>query len=67
MQSLIEAINEGFPDTLRTSPSISCFWQYRDRLYIAEGVVIYEDRVVVPTSLQNVVLNALHAAHQGVS
>ena len=67
MQSLIEAINEGFPDTSRTSPSTSCFWQYRDRLYIAEGVVIYEDRVVVPASLRNVVLNALHAAHQGVS
>ena len=40
MHLLIEAINEGFPDTFRTSPSTSCFWQYRDRLYIAEGVFI---------------------------
>ena len=32
-----------------------------------DGVVIYKDRVVIPPSLRNEVLLALHAAHQGVT
>ena len=67
MISLMDAINQGFPDSFRALPSTSHFWQYRDRLYIIDGVVIYDDRVVVPTMLRNVVLEALHAAHQGIS
>ena len=35
--------------------------------YIIDGVVIYNDRVIVPTLLRNVVLDALHAAHQDIS
>lgn len=31
------------------------------------GVVIYKDRVVIPSSLRQDVLTSLHVAHQGVS
>lgn len=67
MQSLIEAINTGFPPECRDSPTISQYWQYRESLHVSDGVVIYDDRAVIPTSLRPVVLDALHAAHQGVS
>ena len=67
LQSLIEAIHAGFPPESHDSPSISQFWQYRESLHVSDGVIIYDDRVVVPLSLRPSVLEALHAAHQGVS
>ena len=38
-----------------------------DGYYIHEGVILYDDRVVVPLSLRRKVLSILHGAHQGVS
>ena len=41
--------------------------KYTNSLYVHEGVILYLDRVVVPTSLRAIALENLHAAHQGVS
>jgi hypothetical protein len=61
---LLTAISEEFAHDY---PSISAYMRYRDSLYINDGVVLYKDRVVVPTSLRHPVLEGLHSAHQGVS
>ena len=47
--------------------NISEYIRYRDSLYITDGVILYQDRVVVPPSLRKVILQGLHSAHQGVS
>ena len=62
MQSLIKAIYAGFPPETRDSPMISQFWQYRESLHVSNGVIIYNDRAVIPPSLHPAVLEALHAA-----
>ena len=36
-------------------------------LHVADGVLMYKDRVVIPPSLQAEVLDSLHSAHQGVT
>ena len=41
--------------------------RYRDSLYISDGVVLYQDRAVIPSSLRRTILEGLHSAHQGVS
>lgn len=56
---LIEAIQNGFSDVYRTNPSTSSYWQYRQNLHITNGVIIYNDRVVVPPSLRQIVLDTL--------
>ena len=66
LASVHEAVLAGFPEVFRTNPITSPYWQYRDSLYITDGVIVYSDRVVVPQSLRHAVLDALHAAHQGV-
>lgn len=67
MQALVQTIEAGFPDANKELPHIAPYWQYRDALYISDGAVLYQDRVVVPPSLRLQVLNNLHSAHQGVS
>ena len=58
------AVNEGFT---REYEDISEYARYRESLYITDGVILYQDRVVIPSSLRKVILQGLHSAHQGVS
>ena len=46
---------------------LSQFWSIRDALYLHDGVILYQDRVVVPPSLRKLVVQNLHGAHQGVA
>ena len=67
MMALLQAIHQGFPDASRSIPPVSLYWQYRYALHESEGVIIYEDRVVIPPSLRPGILQTLHSAHQGIS
>ena len=42
-------------------------WPICESVYAQEGVLLYQDRVIVPSSLRSRVLQHLHAAHQGTS
>ena len=67
MTTLIDAILRGFPQESRTDDTVASFWRYRYGLYVIDGVVIFDDRAVIPPSLRQPTLYALHSAHQGVS
>ena len=54
----------GIDDSYQVSTQ---YERYIDFFYVHEGVVMYQDRVVIPTSLRKVAMTNLHAAHQGVS
>ena len=64
LQTLLRAIQDDFKGTY---PGIEPFARYRDSLHIQDGVIMYEDRVVVQSSLRPTVLQNLHSAHQGAS
>ncbi len=48
-------------------PALACLSPIRESVYAQDGVLMYNDRVVVPSSLQPRILQHLHAAHQGTS
>ena len=61
-------IENGFPAERSNLPDeLAVYWKFKDALYVHDRVIVYQDRVVVPTSLRGTVGNLLHAAHQGVS
>ena len=64
LQKLVRAIAEDFSDVYL---GIEQYTRYRGSLWTQDGVVMYMDRVVVPSSLRPVVLEHLHSAHQGTS
>lgn len=67
MRALVHTVESGFPEADRTLPHAAPYWQFRHALYISDGAVMFEDRVIIPPSLRRMVLNTLHAAHQGTS
>ena len=64
LSELVKAINEEFQGSYQR---LDQFMRYKQTLFIQDGVIIYQDRVVIPQSLRYSVLDTLHAAHQGVS
>ena len=68
MRYLHDTILMGFPEDSRIMPELTrVYHQYRSDLSIVEGVILYQDRIVIPPSLRDQVLETLHAAHQGVT
>ena len=55
------------PSLARNDHSLAPLWPICESVYAQEGVLLYQDRVIVPSSLRSRVLQHLHAAHQGTS
>ena len=62
--SLINLLEEGFPDDCRELPlELRPYQRYATGLCVVDGVVLMGQRIVVPPSLRQPILKALHAAH----
>ena len=68
MHLLMSIIENGMPKFRHELPiPLRAYHQFREHLHTIDGVVIYKDRIVIPPSLREDVLLALHSAHQGIS
>ena len=68
MNKLLELVEHGFPHAKNDLPQeLRAYHQYIDKLTSFDEVVLYNDRIVIPPSLRDRVLQSLHSAHQGVS
>ena len=68
MLELSDLIEQGMPEHRHEVPELlKPYFQYREGLSTVDGVILYRDRIVVPPSLRQEVLDALHSAHQGVT
>ena len=68
MTTLRNMIEDGFPeDRMSLAPGLRPYHRFRESLTTFDGVILYHDRVVIPPSLRDRVLQCLHSAHQGVT
>ncbi len=67
LAQLVKLIGQGERNFDSTNPVLASLWPLRESIYVHEGVLLYQDRVVVPASLRPRILQHLHAAHQGSS
>lgn len=68
MTALVQIIEAGIPASRELLPEpLQAYHRFRDGLSTVDGVVVYKGRVVIPPSLREDCLNALHSAHQSVS
>ena len=68
LKELVHALTRGFiPDEQDPAKKFGEYWRIRDALYVQDGVIMHNNRVVIPLALKEEVLVALHAANQGVS
>ena len=67
LQVLKSHITNGFPISSNQCPEcIKPFFPYRDELTVYNGLVLKGHCVVIPTELQNQLLNVIHESHLGI-
>lgn len=64
LSALREVIMGGWPEKRSDCPlHLHAYWNYRDELTVADGLVLKGTRIVIPKPLQPDVLQQLHYAH----
>lgn len=68
LQTLIKVIQDGWPNDSKSVPmKIKKFGTFREELSYYHGLVFKADKIVVPKSQQNIMIQHLHAGHPGIN
>merc|ERR1712240_231911 len=68
LHDLVELVESGFPRHRNEMPErLKDYYQLESEMSTEEGIIYYKNRVVIPPSLRQEVLDTLHSAHQGTS
>ncbi|XP_076049320.1 uncharacterized protein LOC143029995 [Oratosquilla oratoria] len=58
---------DGWPSIMPSQPLLKPYWEKKQHLTVNQGLLMFNNRIVVPTSLQLDFLNALHEGHLGIT
>ena len=64
LQTVMKMIKEGWPTHKKqVPPAIRNFWDIRNDLHEAEGIIMKSQKLVIPLSMRQYILELLHKAH----
>ena len=67
LKELKDMIKSGWPETKSHTPaSIQVYWNVRDELSEIEGVILKNDRILVPSFMRKELLQRTHQGHMGI-
>jgi len=66
-RELTQIVRKGFPRIQDLPPKLRPFHRFADEMSVVDGVLMLGHKIIVPVSLRKQVLEALHAAHQGIA
>jgi len=53
-------------EKVRNSQELRAYWNFRDELSEAQGIILKGDKIVIPVSLRKEMLEKIHTSHLGV-
>jgi len=66
LSSLMNIIKEGFPENKKVlKTELRIFWPFRDELTIVNNLIFKGDKLLVPVTLRQEMLQRLHVSHLG--
>ena len=63
---LIEFCKSGWPTRNQLSRELKDYWRFRGNLTLCNSLLLYQARIVVPTSMRQETLEKIHHGHQGI-
>jgi transposase InsO family protein len=67
LQSVIKYANDGWPDDATTlTPQLRGYWHSREQYTMCNNLLLCNARIVIPSSLRQTTLEALHVGHLGI-
>ena len=67
LSQVLRFVDKGWPDKCPSDKEMKPFWFRREELSMLDGCVLWGSRVVVPLPGQKLLLQELHAGHQGMA
>ena len=65
---LHKLISEGWPPKRSSVPdNLKDYWNYRDELTVEDGILLKNQKFIVPKNLQLVYIDKIHAGHLGIN
>lgn len=66
LRTLREYASTSWPEDKSAVPeNIRAYWPYRDEIHTGDDILFRSNRLIIPSSMRNQVLDLLHAAHGG--
>ena len=66
LQKVITFSNTDWPNISKLTPDLQAYWHSRDQITVSDGLVLCNARIVIPESMRQTTLEALHVGHLGV-
>ena len=67
LKTLTATIRRGWPESRKQVPNnIQDFWNYRDELSEVEGILLKQDKIIIPPKLSVKMLEKIHQNHFGM-
>ena len=67
LQEVITLVKDGWPDSFSQCPStVKSFYNVKEELSLADGVLLKVDKVVVSSSMRAGMLKGIHEGHIGI-
>lgn len=66
LSQIVRFQKSGWPEKRNIPESIKPYFEKRDALSLRSNILLWHDRIVVPASLQQRILNKLHEGHAGI-
>jgi transposase InsO family protein len=60
-------IEEGWPDKNSVSGTMGMYFQHQAHLSKEAGIILYDGRLLIPSSLRQTILDRIHTGHQGIT
>ena len=65
-RKLFELCTEGWPDKTTLNTSLKPYWSEGATITAQRGLVLKDQRIIIPSSLRLDILDKIHAGHQGI-
>ena len=67
LQELAKLVHKGWPKERKSCPEIlHPYWNYRECISVENGLLFKDDRLIVPETERNQILELLHYGHYGI-
>lgn len=67
LRVLRETVLNGWPNSKsECNPYVESYWNYRDEITIDDGLLLKNDRIIIPVSSRKLILEQLHSGHLGI-
>ena len=68
LETLKTTVLQGWPETKDQVPlNIREYWNYREEVTLYNGILLKNQRVIIPKAMRSEILSRIHSSHQGIT